>query len=623
MPMAYSQELPLSPFIQSTITPLNRQLNIINTIDSVKLYSLLRRSEQLQWKNADSAKNILDEVFTQSLQLGNYDMAATAQMRMGLVALGKGDYDSCFLHYRNALFYIKQASHMKSLMATLFINVGATYFYQDNYEKALPYYYAVLQHMTQSGKGSPNMVMAYNNIADVLIHMDQYDKAAYYLDQGEQLMLTLKAGGYYSFIWVNKAEVALLRDDYNAAIYYADKALQTAVRYKVPDVEQSAYIVKARIFLAQGEPQKAISELNKALHADPTTYTYYATIAPYYTLGFAYYQANDFTNAEKALNKALTVASKTGISADRLKAISTLAAIYEQTGRYKAALQQRNEYDLLKDSIQSKEKLRVANELEVKFRTAQKDKALAQKELLIAKQNRALEHKNAQMLSVGAILSLVLILSLTFYWHFKNKSRISVLKAKMEGEEIERGRIARELHDGIGGMLAVIKMRLSTGQEELPEEVVGYLNETSEQIRKTAHNLMPDVVTDFTLEEALTMYAETINRTYPDLRIDMQIHSELDVAEQSAKLSIYRMLQEILQNIISHARASLAIIQIFEQGSRLHILVEDNGIGFDYRNTKKGLGLVNLETRVRMLNGNMQFSSSPGMGTTINIEVDR
>ncbi len=619
----HARETVLYPEIPGRLPLVPGNLGILNIPDSIRLHTDLKKSDRLKWVYPDSAMGILHFVFHRSLSLNNYDLAAAATIRMGLVSLGKGDFDSCFFHYRNALFYISRARNRNALLSKLFINIGATYFYQENYEKALSYYYAILQFMLKSNPDDLNIVMAYNNIADVFMHIEQYDKASYYLDMAEKTMHTRQPGIHYAYIWVNKAEVALARKEYKQTADYAGKAQVAAKKYSAWDVEQAAHIIKARNFLARKAPQQAIAELNKALHADPGAYTYYSVIMPYYTLGVAYDQSGDYVNAEKALKKALATAQESGISADRIKALTTLASIYEKTGRYKEALLRRDERDILKDSLQSREKLKMANELEIKFRTAEKDKMLARKELLIAQQHRALEHKNMQVLLVAGTLIIFTILAIAVYRNFKSRHRINTLKAKMEGEEKERSRIARELHDGIGGMLAVIKMRLSSGDEELQSEVMSYLNETSEQIRKTAHNLMPDVVTDFTLKEALTMYAETLNRAYPDLRIDMQIHSELDIREQSAKLSIYRMLQEILQNIITHAKATLAIIQIFEQNGKLHLLIEDNGIGFDYRNVKKGLGLVNLETRVRMLNGYMQFNSSPGMGTTINIEFDR
>ena len=259
----------------------------------------------------------------------------------------------------------------------------------------------------------------------------------------------------------------------------------------------------------------------------------------------------------------------------------------------------------------------------MKFRTAEKDKKIIEKQLLIEKQKRDLDHKSLQMSRVIIITIIIVIVCIALYLSLKAKNKIVAMKAQMEGEENERSRIARDLHDGIGSQLAVIKMILSSWPEEKKKHVVSLLNETSEQVRQTAHNLMPDFIKGIELEEALTLFVESHNHNFPQLKIELQIYCKLNIADHASKLSIYRMLQEILQNIVNHAKASVAVIQVFEQQGKIQLLIEDNGIGFDKTKVKAGLGLSNLEARVRMLNGKIQINSSPGRGTTINIEISK
>jgi signal transduction histidine kinase len=297
--------------------------------------------------------------------------------------------------------------------------------------------------------------------------------------------------------------------------------------------------------------------------------------------------------------------------------------VYFEQGRYKESIIQQRNYINLHYSINSIEKLKIVNELEVKFRTAEKDKKIIEKQLLIEKQKRDLDHKNLQMSRVMIIAIIIVVACIALYFSLKAKNKIVAMKAQMEGEENERSRIARDLHDGIGGQLAVIKMILSSWPEEKKKQVISLLNETSEQVRQTAHNLMPDFIKGIELEEALTLYVESLNHNFPQLKIDLQIYCKFNIADNASKLSIYRMVQEILQNIITHAKASVAVIQVFEQHGKFQLLIEDNGIGFDKDNVKAGLGLSNLEARVRMLHGKIQINSSPGRGTTINIEINK
>jgi signal transduction histidine kinase len=457
-----------------------------------------------------------------------------------------------------------------------------------------------------------------------LVHMGQYEKALYYIKQGEYYLMKTQAKDLASYLFTTKADLALRTGDLANAKLYGDEALQYALKYKNKEAEQFIYILQANYCLKTGDPSTAINYLNKALKTNVDVYPFLAFIAPTYILGFAYYQAGEYAQSEKALRKALGMAEELNVDADKLNALNTLSLIYEKTGRYKEALVQRNAYNVMKDSIQNMEKQTLSNELEVKFRTAQKDKALFQNELLIEKQNRDLDQKNTWLIGAAVAAILLVVMSVVIYLNFKNKNRITALHAKLEGEELERSRIATDLHDGIGGMLAVIKMKLSSGSraEAQDSDVIELLNETSRQIRNTAHNLMPNVISDFTLKEALTQYVENINLGQQHLKIDLEIHSELNLTKVTTKLSIYRMLQEVVQNIIKHAAATKATIQLFEQPGKLHLLIEDNGMGFDFEKIKKGLGISNLENRVTLMNGMMNIHSSPGRGTIINIEVE-
>lgn len=593
-----------------------------DALDSIKKENLFRQGTLLQWTYPDSAMTLFNRLFQQSIASGNYYFASLSKISMGLVAMGQGDFHSCFSYYKEAYHYIRTSGNDRKLLPKLFVNIGVTYFVQENYEKAIEYYSAIIQYMQQVMPEDRNMVMAYSNIADVLIHMDQYDNAAYYLDLAETLMLKKKKlESIYGYVWINKSEVALMRKDYKACEAYSAKALANGLKSGNEELLQSCYIIRTRLYLALHQPEKAIPYQSRALRSPSNAaYPFYSIVAPYYTLADAYYQAGDFKNAELALFIALDKAESSGILSGKLKALNTLVSIYENTGRYQEALAQQHVANALRDSIQNRESLRIAGELEARFRSEQKDKQIAQKEFLIEKQQRDIEHKNTQIVAVVTGLGIILILVIAGYRNFRNRTKITTLKAKMEGEEIERSRIAKELHDGIGGMLAVLKMKLSLDRSQAAPEVVALLNETAVQVRKTAHNLMPDAISNFSLKEILTSYIGSINQSLQQNFIELQVNSQIRINDPSVKLSLYRMLQEVIQNTIKHARASMVNIQIFERNSKLNILIEDDGIGFDMKEVKKGLGLTNLEARTRLLGGKIHISSSPGRGTTTSME---
>lgn len=618
-----AQDLPIILPTNDNLSNLFNPKPFITVWNASDINKLFRKAASLQWQYPDSAIALYNVALEKSLAIHYYNGAARANIEMGLTRLGQGNFEACIAYYRQAYPFILRSSMRSTLLSTLYINVGAAYSYQGNYQKAFEYYYATLQYLLQKSGDPYNTIMTYNNIADVLAHMEQYDKEEYYLNQGEQMMLKYKIKSIYGFIWVNKADLALIRKDYTTMQHYLNNAEESALAHNQNEVLQSVYVTWAKYYLNTGRPRQAIEAVSKALKKEMSAYPFYSVIEPYYLLGFAYYQVHDYRAAEQALLTALNKADNIGIMSDQLAAVATLSAIYEQTGKPAKALKYARRYNALRDTVHNQEKMKIANELEIKYRTAQKDKDLVSKKLLIEHQHRELERKNLQVFSSLIGLLLAIVIAFILYRNFRHKNKIVALKSRVEGEDKERSRIARELHDGIGGMLAVVKMKLTSGQGAAPDDsVLALLNQTAEEIRKTAHNLMPDNIGNFSLENALTTYVETINRASPGLKIDLQIHSGIHIKDTSASLSLYRMLQEIIQNIIKHARADLAVIQVFEQSGKLRFLIEDNGIGFDEKLVKKGLGLTNLEAHIKILNGKLQLHSVPGGGTTINIELN-
>lgn len=143
------------------------------------------------------------------------------------------------------------------------------------------------------------------------------------------------------------------------------------------------------------------------------------------------------------------------------------------------------------------------------------------------------------------------------------------------------------------------------------------------ELRRVAHNMMPEMLTRYSLDEALKEYCITINSTellrlkYHSLGMEARL-------ENSAEITIYRIVQELLNNAMKHSRATDVFVQLIKEGSRLNVVVEDNGIGFDMSTmgNKQGAGLVSVKSRVDYLKGQLDIHSGAGKGTLVNIEFN-
>lgn len=209
----------------------------------------------------------------------------------------------------------------------------------------------------------------------------------------------------------------------------------------------------------------------------------------------------------------------------------------------------------------------------------------------------------------------------------KNLIQQQRTQAVLEAEERERIRIARDLHDGVGQTLAAARMTLgnyvSQKKIESPEmqNSLNLLEDGIKEIREISHNMMPSSLTKFGLSSALKQFTNKIN-ALGKIEIELQIVGFKERSDEKIELVLYRIVQEIISNIIKHAEAKKVSIELVRHDDELILIIEDDGRGFDTAKTENhGIGLKNIATRVEYLNGNVNFDSSIGKGTSVVIEI--
>lgn len=210
--------------------------------------------------------------------------------------------------------------------------------------------------------------------------------------------------------------------------------------------------------------------------------------------------------------------------------------------------------------------------------------------------------------------------------------QLLTVDSMLKGQEEERSRLARDLHDGLGGLLSGVKFSLINMKDNLiitPENMAVFersldmIDTSIKELRRVAHNMMPEMLTKFGLDEAIKEYCNTVNATKL-LEVKYQSHGMDSRLDKSVEIIIYRIIQELLNNILKHAAASEAFIQLIRENNRLNILVEDNGKGFDTALLESGIsaGWANIRSRVEYLKGELDIHSQEGKGTLVNIEFN-
>jgi signal transduction histidine kinase len=202
----------------------------------------------------------------------------------------------------------------------------------------------------------------------------------------------------------------------------------------------------------------------------------------------------------------------------------------------------------------------------------------------------------------------------------------------LKGQEEERSRLAKDLHDGLGGLLSGVKFSLSNMKDNLivtPDNMAVFersldmLDTSIKELRRVAHNMMPEMLTKFGLDEALREYSNSVTATKL-LNVKYQSFGMHERLAKSFEIIIYRIVQELINNVLKHSLSSDVLVQLVKEGHRVNVLVEDNGKGFDTSilETNKGAGWTSIKSRVDYLRGRIDIHSEINKGTSVTMEFN-
>jgi len=280
-------------------------------------------------------------------------------------------------------------------------------------------------------------------------------------------------------------------------------------------------------------------------------------------------------------------------------------------------------------------------EIEVKYETAEKEK-----QILIEQQKK--ERIKNVALGLGGSLALASIIAFLLFKNTKRKQKLAeqdkeletqklvtllkeqeltTIDAMIEGQEKERQRIANDLHDDLGGLMTTVKWHFDALKEkkskELFEKTNMLLDEAYQKIRSIAHAKNSGVIAKQGLLKAINQMAEKIS-ALNKIHIEVIDHGLENRLENSLELTIFRIIQELIANIIKHANATEATIHITNHHYSLNLMIEDNGKGFNpsqITKTNKGMGISSIDKRIEHLNGKLTIESEINKGTTIIIDI--
>ena len=433
------------------------------------------------------------------------------------------------------------------------------------------------------------------------------------------------------------AENNLHLNELNVARKHLEASYDVLKNYPNSNVFLFYYYPEGVFYEKMGKYQDAIHSFDKAIaFQSGRTENFYINRAKFakFTTLKKIGRNNDAIAVMQDLLKSSTL-----LPNDRNNYSNLLAQTYAKVGNMREAYNWSQKYIQVSDSLHSAGFKKDLLDLENKYRSAEKEKQITQ--LRAEKQAAELTQKNQRLwvwlLAVGAAVFLLAFLYLNNI--LKNQRRtnefrlkemdqereLQVTKAFLEGEDKERQRIAQDLHDGLGGALSGIKMKLSGVQTNFQsaeiENSVEQLDRSIVELRRIAHNMLPSNLLRSGLEVALKDLCTALSNHHT--QIELQTDGLSQNLNQHYQVNIYRIVQELLSNALRHAEANHILVQVIQNEEQVLITVEDNGKGFDLDHAKasNGMGMSNIRNRVNMMKGNLDYDVMPGEGTIVNIEL--
>lgn len=527
---------------------------------------------------------------------GNFLGSARAIEAKGLFhEIVKGDVETASRFYFEAIAIAEDKA--LPYLANLHHNVGAMFHESDNYEKALVYY----EQAYEEAKRQNNLELqkkALINMASVNSSINEFDRAEELFFKSLEIKLPSDITYNYDFdTYANLGNLFLRQEKYKDAIAYLSKATE-----QVPENPNSEANLR---FL-----------IDAKLKADDT-------------LGLG--------NLVERLDKTLTVTSS---AREKALLTRTMADYYRKINAHGQAYEYYEKYIGLYEGLVENMKDETLLELEAKY----------QNEKLSALVEQRKKQRQLYLLALVASLALSAVLFLFFRNRLKyqkllaqqnndlqrqkiteltQKNKLVAMTGMLEGQEAERLRIAKDLHDSLGGLLSNIKAHFTIIKNEVPPleksdtaaRTKDLIDTACLEVRRISHNMMPHALSISGLEGAVEDLAEHMRSLNYEVTLDVQqLPKGLDITKE---ITLFRMLQELLSNIRKHAAATTVFLQLFGHDKGIQLVVEDNGKGFDHSRAlaNGGLGLKSVESRVEFLDGTIAWDSVLQQGTTVTVNI--
>ncbi len=523
---------------------------------------------------------------------------ANSCSNIGMMYYYKGDYDKALAFDLKSLnIHIELGDKLR--IALLYDKIGVLYYDKGDYKKALPYLLKSLK-IYKEIKNKQGIGNLYNNIGLLYYYIKDYNKSLTYYLKSLKIMkeITDKPG---------------LANSYNniGMIYYDKKDYNKALIY----------------FLKSLEIRKRIG--NKQSIADS-----------YNNVGEIYKNKGLYNKSINYFDKGLEISTKIGYKSLITVIYYNMSDLYSKKGNYRKAYEYYKLSSVYHDSIFNAESDERFREQEINYETEKK-----QRQIYKLQQEKKVNEIKTRQTNIILISSLIVIIlaSILLFNKARMRHKINVekvlaqeqktrFKAVMDMQESERRRIAHDLHDSLGQLLSTIKINFaalertvnsaSEQEKTVYNNSISLIDEACSETRSISHSIMPGTLMRLGFTPAVKELIDKVSSA-GKIKVSVDLQGFEERVNEFVEVSLYRIIQEITNNIIKHSGASVFDIKIIKDKNNISISMKDNGKGMDTSAIEKseGIGWKGIFSRVHLINGDIKIKSDIGAGTVIDINI--
>ncbi len=620
----------------------------LNSKKDIATSNLRIGSAYIELEDYNNAEIYLLNALAIEKQLKDKDGLARTFAQLGLLNKRIENYKKASLYYNKAL-KIRIELNQSEKILKLYNNLIRLYKTSNDIHKVIITYYDKIKLLRQL-EFHEKLITTHSSLAQYFFNNLEYISALNEYQKSKHIALDINNSRSLAKIYTNIGRVYFHLSKKDSAFYYLNKGLILKEKFNLNNKE-IIYNNLALLYLGENDLLSATKYFDLFEQTLSTNKNKKQLLAFYHNKGLLLKRKKQYHTALSYYHRALAKAKELKKDQIQLEVLLSIAEAYEQLGDYKTSQQYNEQHIILRDHLE-RDQLKAREAID-KYKNIQQEK----KDLEYQQKITQEKNKQQQLQLYGTIAIAIILLILFFVSHrnyrlkkqtliaqhtaakkeaefdelLKNQELKSI-HAMIDGQEKERKRIAQDLHDRLGSMLSMVKIHYKSVEDNLDkikaeareqyDRANTLLDEACVAVREISHNMVSGVLTKFGLIAALNELKAGIESTNA-LQVELIDHGFDDRIDNQLEINIYRIIQELISNILKHAQAQEVSIQLFKRDDNLQIMVEDDGVGFDTKllSSFSGMGLKGIQSRVQNLNGTIDFDSRKHHGTTVTITI--